>query len=377
MKNKKSLVRRVFSRTLLLGNILAVGWLLLCYAASVYSPLDIDYLALFSLTLPFALVANFFFVFFWIFSSHKWRTLISLSVLGLCYYMIPAVFGFHPFFDDWTKAPGRFKLMTWNVHAMGTFNHPNEARHAAGIVEFIKKESPDILCLPEFATNADPSRRVSLPAIIKQNGYRKYYFQEDNDYGPEIRIGTAVFSRYPVVGHKVHQLSRYIYMVQCDVEVQPGNVVSVCVVHLRSFMLSDQDKAVIEEVKRRKTEKLDISGTFIYKFNLAYVERAAEAEKVAAILGRIRNPVIVCGDFNDLPYSYTYRTIRGERRDAFATHGFGLGRTYNQIIPTLRIDHILYDGKGLEAKAFRIPNTRLSDHNPVIANFEIIPDGKD
>lgn len=266
--------------------------------------------------------------------------------------------------------------MTWNVHAMGTFDHPNEKRQAEGIVSFIKKESPDILCLPEFAMNADASKRVYLPQIMKQNGYKKYYFNEDNDFGPQIRIGTAVFSRYPIIGYEVHQLSQYIFMVQCDVQVRPAKVISVCVVHLRSFMLSDEEKAVIEEVKRKRT-RLDMSGTFIYKLNLAYVARANEAERAADVLKKISNPIIVCGDFNDLPYSYTYRTIKGNLDDAFTFKGRGFGRTYNQISPTLRIDHMLYSPAVLKPIGFKTPLTRLSDHNPVVVNFEIIEDAKD
>jgi endonuclease/exonuclease/phosphatase (EEP) superfamily protein YafD len=79
----------------------------------------------------------------------------------------------------------------------------------------------------------------------------------------------------------------------------------------------------------------------------------------------------VCGDFNDLPFSYTYSQIKGPLTDAFVKKGRGFGRTYNQIIPTLRIDHILYDDSALHLKAFKTVYSPLSDHSPVFANFEI------
>ena len=81
--------------------------------------------------------------------------------------------------------------------------------------------------------------------------------------------------------------------------------------------------------------------------------------------------MILCGDFNDLPGSYTYNTMKRGLKDAFAEKGRGLGRTYNLFSPTLRIDYIFYDPKMLDIIGFRSPKTRLSDHNPVIANFEI------
>ncbi len=65
--------------------------------------------------------------------------------------------------------------------------------------------------------------------------------------------------------------------------------------------------------------------------------------------------------------------MRGELKDAFLEKGRGLGRTYNQIIPTLRIDHMFYDPTVLKPIGFNCEFTSLSDHNPVIVNFEIIP----
>jgi len=353
---------------LLLFNIATAFWLLGCYAASVLNPIEVEFIALLNLTLPFALIANISFGIFWIFSTHKFRFLVSLIPLMICYKMLPAIFGIHFYDQDWQPKPNHFKLLSWNVHAMGTFDHPNEIEQAKGIMNLIQEESPEILCLPEFATDADTSKWVFIPKIMNENGYHSYYFKEDNDFGPQIRIGTLLLSKFPVLDYKIHQLSKYIFMSPLDVELPTERRLSVFVVHLRSFMLSDNDKALIEEVKANN--KKDIPTSFLSKLNLAYIARADEAEKVASILEKIKNPLIVCGDFNDLPFSYTYTTIRNDMGDAFSTRGLGLGRTYNQIFPTLRIDHVFYDESLLTPVAFKTIKNKFSDHNPVIVNFE-------
>ena len=50
---------------------------------------------------------------------------------------------------------------------------------------------------------------------------------------------------------------------------------------------------------------------------------------------KIGGNFIVTGDFNDVPNTYTYFTIRGKLQDAFLKQGFGIGRTYSGISPTL------------------------------------------
>ena len=42
-------------------------------------------------------------------------------------------------------------------------------------------------------------------------------------------------------------------------------------------------------------------------------------------------------------YSYTYFTVRGDMQDAFLKKGFGIGRTFSALSPTLRIDYIFAD----------------------------------
>lgn len=372
MKKKQPILRRIFSHTMLLLNIGMVVWLFLCYASSIKNPEEIRFIALFSLTTPFALAANIFFILFWAFSSKRWRALVSLVVLLLFHKMIPAMFGYHYLEkNEWERTANSFRLMSWNTHGMGIYIPADEKELANGIVELINREKPDILCLPEFSVNNNPSKNKNLRRLINENRYHEYRINTDHILNDKVVIGTAILTKYPIAAYKVFDLNPEIYLLQCDVQVKADKLVRVYVLHLQSFGLTDNDKAYIEKVKHND-ENIKKSKSFLSRFNSAYMKRAKEADQVAEIVGSSPYPTIICGDFNDLPYSYTYTTIKGKLTDAFAQKGRGLGRTYNQIVPTLRIDHILFSKDKLKLKAFKTLQTNLSDHNPVIANFEMV-----
>lgn len=80
-------------------------------------------------------------------------------------------------------------------------------------------------------------------------------------------------------------------------------------------------------------------------------------------------PVILAGDFNDLPYSYTYFSLRENLENAFESKGRGFGFTYNKVLFFLRIDNVFFD-KALEVLQFKtLREVDYSDHYPISAVF--------
>ena len=75
----------------------------------------------------------------------------------------------------------------------------------------------------------------------------------------------------------------------------------------------------------------------------------------------------MCGDFNDVPNSYTYFTIRGLRQDAFLQKDFGIGKSFNALAPTLRIDYILPDST-FSVRQFDMVDEGLSDHTMLVSD---------
>jgi endonuclease/exonuclease/phosphatase family metal-dependent hydrolase len=100
-----------------------------------------------------------------------------------------------------------------------------------------------------------------------------------------------------------------------------------------------------------------------------FTRRAQQSELLKGQINLSKYPVIVAGDFNDTPVSYSYTRIRKGLNDAFVSSGYGAGFTYRGNYPANRIDYILYDD-ALECKYFDIMKVRYSDHYPVAAFFK-------
>jgi len=79
-------------------------------------------------------------------------------------------------------------------------------------------------------------------------------------------------------------------------------------------------------------------------------------------------PVILAGDFNDTPSSYTYREMKGALTDGFRRCGNGYGGTFRYLGGLLRIDYIFYDDT-FECVRYYMPSETVSDHKVVIAEL--------
>lgn len=372
MKNNPSLLRRIFSHTLLIINILLIVWTALCIAAAYISPAKVSYLALTNLSLPFTIALNIFFILFWIiFSTKKLRSLLSVLVLLAGYNVFLTVFGLHlTVSNDIKESSESFKVLTWNVHGLGIFEKKNKKRTGKEILTFIKNENADIVCLPEYYTPKDDSVQTDARIILLKE-YEYYKFCFDNTVGSNTLLGTAIFSKFPLENYKVYHLgNERINVLQCDIHTQTGKAMRIIFLHLHSFGFTDYDKTYIEALKSKGIETNMRSDIFSWKLNYSYGMRANEADTVAQVIQQSPYPVMICGDLNDLPGSYTYMKIRGDLNDAFVDKGKGLGRTYNELSPTLRIDHIFYDPSILQILGYKCAPTTLSDHRPVIVNFK-------
>lgn len=104
-------------------------------------------------------------------------------------------------------------------------------------------------------------------------------------------------------------------------------------------------------------------------YTLGMITRAGQANIVAREKQQTDIPSVVCGDFNDVPYSYVYNTMLGDMVDSFKECGSGWMYTYRGN-KKFRIDYIFHD-KSLKGICYYKQEMTYSDHYPVFLKLSL------
>ena len=97
--------------------------------------------------------------------------------------------------------------------------------------------------------------------------------------------------------------------------------------------------------------------------------RSRQVDELSAHINSSPYPVIICGDFNDPPYSYAYSRISQYLQDTFLEKGKGFGISYNGSFIPYRIDYILHSNY-FECLKYSMVRKKLSDHYPIVVTLK-------
>ncbi len=350
-------------------------WLVGCQVAALLSPLDKPLLAFLPFTTAFAVTTNLVSFIFLLFRRRRLRAMLPLIALIAAFPAVRAVFG-NPF--HWSAqslaARPQIKVLLWNVHGLGIYDLPEDPAVPRKMLQFIKEQDPDVACLVEFHTKYEDITKPHSTRFLTEGGFRDFRFVWDNTLGAQYYVGLALFSKLPVSAVEERWIARNINLLQTDVSLDSTTKIRIVTLHLESFNLRDKEKATLDSARQNipgVKNSYRMARKFMARAVGPFQRRAREADSVRSILAESPYPLLICGDLNDLPGSYAYNTVRGERSDAFVDYGKPFGRTYNRLSPTLRIDNIFYDPDFFQCVDFKTFRTALSDHNPVVATFEL------
>jgi endonuclease/exonuclease/phosphatase family metal-dependent hydrolase len=149
-----------------------------------------------------------------------------------------------------------------------------------------------------------------------------------------------------------------------------NDTIRVFNVHLQSYGIDPNKYSIMESPIINEGDDIREVKEVGLKVIKASMLRAKQARVISEYVRKSPYPVIVCGDFNDTPVSFTYQKTRGELKDSFVQSGKGFARTFIGKLPSFRIDYILHS-RVFRSYNYKQYNLKLSDHIPITCDLKI------
>lgn len=370
----KPFFRRVTKRFFIFCNLAAAICFVLGNYVKFFNPEHWWFVGLLTLSLPYILLTLIIFFFCWLIAKKIWL-LISLLAIAFCWRGVQNIFPFN-FSEKFKmeKNDSSIRVMSWNVEHFDILQHKTHPEQKVKMMELVKQYQPDIACFQEMVGGDDDKAINYLGDFKRRLDFTGYYYSYDNrlDFDQDHHFGIIIFSRFPIINKKTISIYPFDYnsIFQYVDVAYKTDTVRIFNLHLQSIKFTSKNLKYIDNPDLNSDKTLAESRSIVSKLKSGFLKRAKQANMVREEIDKSPYPVIVCGDFNDVPNSYAYGTIGDGLQDAFVKQGWGFGRTFSGIAPTLRIDNIFVDQKFTIQQFMRV-SKKLSDHYPLITDVII------
>jgi endonuclease/exonuclease/phosphatase family metal-dependent hydrolase len=330
----------------------------------------------------YLLLLLFLFFIFWLLVRPGWSLIFVTTVL-LAYNPIRNIVPFRLSSNFIaSKDSGHLRVMSWNVAQFDILYNKQRPDIRNNMVELINSYQPDIACFQEMVA-ADTLVNLNTPYYHKYSFFSVFEYAEKlsmpyfhftynfkEDFLNRQHFGLMIFSKYPIINKQTASFYPYDYNSNFQyVDIAAGtDTLRVFNIHLQSLRFSQENLKYLEQPGIETKQDIEKSKTIIGKMKSGFLKRKQQADRIKAAMEESPYPVLLCGDFNDVPNSYAYQKIGNGLQNAFVEKGIGLGRTFSGIAPTLRIDNIFIDKKYTVSQYTRV-RKKLSDHFPIMADI--------
>jgi len=237
------------------------------------------------------------------------------------------------------------KMVSYNV---GQFQ--NDSARVNGIIQFLKEEQPDIICLQEFGLFEKWQDRTLLVRYFAERLQMEHYhfaFETNNIFG------LAIFSRFPIERSQTIFLPITVtngaVLYELNVRGQPINLLHF---HLYSF------------------NQANLGHSNWQRLKLAFEQQSDNLNKINLATSKVTAPLLMVGDLNNIPGSYFHHQLHREYQDSFWAAGKGTGWTFQKGWLGTRID-FQFASEGWTVLTHQVKSINFSDHYPVSATYRL------
>jgi len=326
--------------------------------SSVYiSPEHFPYVGLIPFFIPVVWLLNLLLLCIAILSWRK-SAFIPLIVLLIGYRFVAITFQLN---QKKESTEPTIDVLSYNAHLFDYKRRVTGGPFDPNVFKWIQDHPAGVKVFQEFYNDETSSSRNALKILGDDMGLE--YSYQVIDGNPEKRsYGLAIFSKYPILNEgKIFDNQKSNGAIFADILVNQDTI-RIYNSHLESMKIDSDLLENIEGVRDNYRQTLG-------KLHRGSLTRSRQLKVLVEHIRFSPHPVILLGDLNEVPYSYTYFKLSENLANAFEEAGRGFGFTYNRILFFLRIDHIFSSPelKAIDFKTHR--EVDYSDHYPVSASF--------
>ena len=366
-------LRRFTKKFFVISNICtALFFLLGCYG-SWFNPSQFWFIGFFALASFYLLLLLIGFIVFWIFTKPR-MVLISIVAILLAWMPLKHLVKLR-LSSSFTmqKQPANIRIMSWNVEHFDILEHKTHPERKQEMIDMINGYQPDITCFQEMVgSDSVPAAINYIPDFMNGLNMKDYHYSYNwkIDFDGNHHFGIITFSKYPIINKQTISFppNDYNSIFQYIDILKDKDTFRIFNIHLQSLKFSDNNLRYIDDPSLKDEADIKNSKNIISKFKIGFLKHRVQSERIKKEIDKSPYPVIVCGDFNDVPNSYAYNTIGKGMKNAFTEKGTGIGRTFFSISPTLRIDNIFTDSRFSVEQYVRVKK-KISDHFPIVTDL--------
>ena len=304
--------------------------------------------------IPLLIIANIVMLAYWLILRRWHWAVVPLLTILCCIPYFGTLFQFS-FQDKKADTKGGIKIATYNV---AVFGRETTGFIAQDILAEMRRQRVEVLCMQEYGEHSGDK--------INSESYKEYF-----PYMAKGRDDMVIYSRYPITNSKSIEFEMTNNSAMwADINVN-GNLIRVFNAHLETTGINRTlHKAARQYMEGFNVESNSVLNALYGNYTKGILIRADQADVIAKEIRSSNTPVVVCGDFNDVPYSYVYNTMLGDLVDGFKECGHGWMYTFRGGEKKVRIDYIFHDEKLKGVDYYKYELT-YSDHFPVFMKIEI------
>jgi endonuclease/exonuclease/phosphatase (EEP) superfamily protein YafD len=345
-----------------------VCYTLLIYTLILWVPFDGWLAGFMMMSFPAVVIIHLFSVPIWFIVDRK-KAFVPLVMFLAGGIFLSRTYAFNTTGDEVadSEAGKKFSVMGYNAHVFqknSDWRTEPVRKDIRAMKAWIGDSGADVLCMPEYYDEDDSI--FDTGNYLRKKGYKHAAYFHRRKYG-KAYWGLVILSRLPIVASKDTVFEAQNGMIQADIKVG-SDTVRLIGLHLYSMTLS-----LSKLVKQKEMDGIESEGRITFrKMKNGFTKRSEEFEALENWIASSPYPVIVSGDFNELPYSYIYGKLRGMLTNSFEEKGSGFGFTYNHLPYFIRIDNQFYDEKHLSIHAFdTFSKVKYSDHYPIMGTYSV------